>query len=153
MRARVKTSHVRARGEVRRMLKPPRLWDWMTREWCPLPARLAWVLWRALSQGTVEAEAVQWREQFLAFDREDRAVERRCGRAGFDRGTGHPLLFLDEAKVPNCRKNNGFMDLGNYSEWPKVAGAMIEATFCTPRPKAYSLLMPKWTSLQSSTYQ
>jgi hypothetical protein len=46
---------------------------------------------------------------------------------GFDHGAGHPLLFLDDAKVPNCRKNNGFMDLGNYSEWPKVAGAVIKA--------------------------
>jgi hypothetical protein len=47
--------------------------------------------------------------------------------AGFDHGAGHPLLFLDDAKAPNCRKNNGFKDLGNYSEWPKVAGAVIQA--------------------------
>ena len=47
--------------------------------------------------------------------------------AGFDHGAGHPLLFLDDAKAPNCRKNNGFKDLGNYSEWPKVAGAVIKA--------------------------
>jgi hypothetical protein len=33
-----------------------------------------------------------------------------------------PLLFLDDANAPNCQKNNGFSDLGNYSEWPKVAG-------------------------------
>jgi hypothetical protein len=46
---------------------------------------------------------------------------------GFDHGAGHPLLFLDDAKAPNCRKNNGFKDLGNYSEWPKVAGAVINA--------------------------
>ena len=46
---------------------------------------------------------------------------------GFDHGAGHPLLFLDDAKAPNYRKNNGFKDLGNYSEWPKVAGAVIEA--------------------------
>jgi hypothetical protein len=38
-----------------------------------------------------------------------------------------PLLFLDDAKAPNWRKNNGFKDLGNYSEWPKVAGAVINA--------------------------
>ena len=43
---------------------------------------------------------------------------------GFDHGAGHPLLFLDDAKTPNCQKNNGFHDLGNYSEWPKVAGAV-----------------------------
>jgi len=49
---------------------------------------------------------------------------------GFDHGAGHPLLFLDDAKAPNCRKNNGFMDLGNYSEWPKVAGAVIKADIC-----------------------
>ena len=46
---------------------------------------------------------------------------------GFDHGAGHPLLYLDDAKAPNCRKNNGFKGLGNYSEWPKVAGAVIEA--------------------------
>jgi hypothetical protein len=46
---------------------------------------------------------------------------------GFDHGAGHPLLFLDDAKPPNCQKNNGFNDLGNYSEWPKVAGAVIQA--------------------------
>jgi hypothetical protein len=44
---------------------------------------------------------------------------------GFDHGAGHPLLFLDDAKAPNCQKNNGFKDLDNYSEWPKVAGAVI----------------------------
>jgi hypothetical protein len=38
-----------------------------------------------------------------------------------------PLLFLDDAKAPNCRKHNGFKDLGNYSEWPKVTDTMIEA--------------------------
>ena len=38
-----------------------------------------------------------------------------------------PLLFLDDAKASNCQKNNGFKDLDNYSEWPKVAGAMIKA--------------------------
>src|SRR5215831_1105012 len=54
----------------------------------------------------------------------------RCFTVGFDHGAGHPLLFLDDAKVPNCRKNNGFMDLGNYSEWPKVAGAVIKASPC-----------------------
>jgi len=47
--------------------------------------------------------------------------------AGFDHGAGHPLLFLDDANAPNCQKNNGFSDLGNYSEWPKVAGAVIQA--------------------------
>jgi hypothetical protein len=36
-------------------------------------------------------------------------------------------LFLDDAKAPNCQKNNEFSDLGNYSEWPKVAGAVIQA--------------------------
>jgi hypothetical protein len=46
---------------------------------------------------------------------------------GFDHGAGHPLLFLDDTKVPNHRKNNGFKGLGNYSEWPKVAGTMIQA--------------------------
>jgi hypothetical protein len=48
-------------------------------------------------------------------------------KRGFDHGAGHPLLFLDDAKAPNCQKNNGFKGLGNYSEWPKVAGAVIQA--------------------------
>jgi hypothetical protein len=49
-----------------------------------------------------------------------------------------PLLFLDDAKAPNCRKHNGFKDLGNYSEWPKVTDAMIEArvSFFTPRKRS-----------------
>jgi hypothetical protein len=38
-----------------------------------------------------------------------------------------PFRFLDDARAPNCRKNNGFKDLGNYAEWPKVAGAVIKA--------------------------
>jgi hypothetical protein len=46
---------------------------------------------------------------------------------GCDHGAGHPLLFLDDAKAPNCQKNKGFKDVGNYSEWPKVAGAVIQA--------------------------
>ena len=49
------------------------------------------------------------------------------GHPGFDHGAGHPLLFLDDANAPHCQKNNGFSDLGNYSEWPKVAGAVIQA--------------------------
>ena len=49
---------------------------------------------------------------------------------GFDHGAGHPLLFMDDAKAPNCLKNNGLKDLGNYSEWPKVAGAVIKAAQC-----------------------
>jgi hypothetical protein len=52
--------------------------------------------------------------------------------AGFDHGAGRPLLFLDDAKASNCRKSNGFKDLGNYSEWPKVAGAVIKARMRPP---------------------
>src|SRR5215217_4139830 len=33
---------------------------------------------------------------------------RNGGILGFDHGAGHPLLFLDDAKAPNYRKNNGF---------------------------------------------
>ena len=51
----------------------------------------------------------------------------RITRFGFDHGVGHPLLFLCDAKVPNCRKNKAFKDLGHYSEWPKVADAVIKA--------------------------
>jgi len=46
---------------------------------------------------------------------------------GFDHGVGHPLLFLDDIKASNCRKNNWLNGLGNYSEWPKVADAVIKA--------------------------
>ena len=48
---------------------------------------------------------------------------------GFDHGAGHPLLFLDDPKAPNYRKNKEFNGLGNYSKWPKVAGAVIKASF------------------------
>src|SRR5262249_56491079 len=54
---------------------------------------------------------------------------------GFDHGAGHPRLFLDDAKAPNCRKNNGFGDLGNYSDWPKVAGSVIHAENTLPKPQ------------------
>ena len=51
----------------------------------------------------------------------------RITRFGFDHGVGHPLLFLCDANVPNYRKNKRFKDLGHYSEWPKVADAVIKA--------------------------
>jgi hypothetical protein len=57
----------------------------------------------------------------------------RCYGPGFDHGVGHPLLLLYDAKAPNCRKNNAFKGLGHYSEWPKVADAMIEATLDAQR--------------------
>jgi hypothetical protein len=46
---------------------------------------------------------------------------------------------MDDAKAPNCLKNNGFKDLGNYSEWPKVAGAVIKARDSAKKlgPKMY----------------
>ena len=49
------------------------------------------------------------------------------GGMGFDHGAGHPLLFPNDAKAYNCRNNNWLKNLGNYSEWPKVAGAVINA--------------------------
>src|SRR5713101_7744440 len=39
------------------------------------------------------------------------------------------LLSLDDTKAPNYRNNNWLKDLGNYFEWPKVAGAMIKTVF------------------------
>ena len=48
---------------------------------------------------------------------------------GFDHSVGHPLLFLCDIKVPNYRKSKGFKDLGYYSEWPKVADAVIKAHY------------------------
>jgi hypothetical protein len=49
------------------MLGPPQLWGWLTREWIPLPASLAWALWRALVKARWSL-ACEWREAFLAFD-------------------------------------------------------------------------------------
>jgi hypothetical protein len=46
---------------------------------------------------------------------------------GFDRGVGHPLLHLYEAKALICLKNKMFKGLGCYSELPKVADAVIKA--------------------------
>src|SRR2546428_4969588 len=52
----------------------------------------------------------------------------RCHRTfGFDHGVGHPLLLLYDARAPNCQKNKAFKELGHYSEWPKVADAVIQA--------------------------
>ena len=47
--------------------------------------------------------------------------------AGLDHGVGHPLLLLCHAKAPNYLKKKGFKDLPDYSKWPKVADAVIEA--------------------------
>jgi hypothetical protein len=46
---------------------------------------------------------------------------------GFDHGAGHPLPLLCNAKASNYEKNKAFKDLAYYSEWPKVAGAVIKA--------------------------
>jgi hypothetical protein len=57
------------------VLGPPKLWGWLWREWCPISASLSWVLWRALLKAEGRT-AVQWREQFLAFDAPDRLLSR-----------------------------------------------------------------------------
>ena len=88
------------------MLKPPRLWDWMTREWCPLPARLAWVLWRALSQAQWST-AVQWREQFLAFDREDRAVSADVVEQASIMAPATPFCFWTKQKYLTVERTMG----------------------------------------------
>ena len=49
---------------------------------------------------------------------------------GFDHGVGHPRLLLCNAKAPNYRKNKVLKDLDHYSEWPKVADAVIKARRC-----------------------
>src|SRR5712692_8809452 len=46
---------------------------------------------------------------------------------GFDHGVGHPLLLLCHAKAHNYRKNKALKDIICYSEWPKVADAVIKA--------------------------
>jgi len=38
-----------------------------------------------------------------------------------------PPLLLCNTKVTNYRNKKAFKDLGHYSEWPKVADAVIEA--------------------------
>jgi hypothetical protein len=65
----------RARIVAGVLLGPPRLWGWLTREWIPLPSALAWLLWRAI--GKVQWSAsVEWREQFLAFEKPNRVLSR-----------------------------------------------------------------------------
>ena len=68
--------------------------------------------------------------------RGDHAVIREFPYPGFDHGVGHPLLLLYNAKAPNCRKNKAFNGLGHYSEWPKVADAVIKApvSLASPSP-------------------
>jgi hypothetical protein len=58
---------------------------------------------------------------------------------GFDHGVGHPLLLLDDAKVPNYRKNNVFNDLGHDAEWPKMADAVIKAEIVWPTAKLFGV--------------
>jgi hypothetical protein len=41
-----------------------------------------------------------------------------------------PFCFWTTQKHLTIKKNNGFNGLGNYSEWPKVAGVVIQALFC-----------------------
>jgi len=74
---------------------------------------------------------------------------------GFDHGAGHPLRFLDDAKAPNCRKNNGFKDIGNYSEWPKVAGAVIKALTAVVNPAIHSAdnIPSRWCQQPGGSHQ
>jgi len=53
-------------------------------------------------------------------------------RQGFDHGVGHPLLLLGDAEAPNRRNNKAFNDLDRYSEWPKVADAVLKALETLP---------------------
>jgi hypothetical protein len=55
-------------------------------------------------------------------------------KGGFDHGVGHPHLLLSNAKVPNYQKNKAFKDLSHYSEWPKVADAVIKAKRAATKP-------------------
>jgi len=36
-------------------------------------------------------------------------------------------LLLYDVKAPKWGQDSGFKDLGHYSEWPKVADAVIKA--------------------------
>ena len=55
------------------MVGVPQVWTWMTTRWCPLPAPLAGLWWRALSKARWSA-AAEWRETVLDFDRPDRVL-------------------------------------------------------------------------------
>src|SRR6266446_1924684 len=46
-----------------------------------------------------------------------------------------PLLFLYDVKEHNYLNNNWFNDFGHYSEWPKVADAVIKAVPFLPKPQ------------------
>ena len=73
--------------------------DILAHLWAPPPTRCACVPWRFDHLGLLlECPRVRYTD------------------LGFDHGAGHPLLFLDDTKAPNCRKNNRFNGLGNYAE-------------------------------------
>jgi Reverse transcriptase (RNA-dependent DNA polymerase)/Transposase IS200 like len=55
-------------------------------------------------------------------------LEIGTDKDGLDHGVGHPLLLLCHAKAPNYLKKKEFKDLPDYSKWPKVADAVIEAS-------------------------
>jgi hypothetical protein len=69
---------------------------------------------------------------------------RQCWHVGFgfDHGVGHPLLLLCDAKAPKCLKDKAFKDLDYYSEWPKVADAVIKASASLPILARFASLLP-----------
>jgi hypothetical protein len=46
---------------------------------------------------------------------------------GLDYHVGHPRRLLCEGTLLQCCKHNVSKDLGEYSAWPQVADAVIEA--------------------------
>jgi hypothetical protein len=63
------------------MMGPPQLWTVIVTQWCPLPAALAWVWWRAISKAQWSL-AVEWRDAFLE-KAQQQAVLTRGEVAGF----------------------------------------------------------------------
>jgi hypothetical protein len=71
---------------------PPQLWSWMTTHWCPLPAAVAWVWWRALLKAE-DPLAAAWRQAFLDFEAPDRVLSRDIVEAFLARVATPPQLI------------------------------------------------------------
>jgi hypothetical protein len=75
---------------------PPRLWTILTQVWCPVPPPLGWLWWRALLKAE-DPLAAAWRQAFLDFDGQDRAVSGDVVMAFLTQiATPHALMALCE---------------------------------------------------------
>jgi hypothetical protein len=71
---------------------PPQLWTWMTTHWCPVPASVSWIWWRAITRAE-DPLAAAWRQAFLDFERPDRVLSRSLVEAFLARIATPPQLI------------------------------------------------------------